>query len=104
MNQGNSAVLSSSFRYNGCPGGIYCANGREPGGCRALTADGFRRVVKCRLRRIRDAVLTVRAEDSTKKGQRHPKGAADSMPYTLLEEILRMKFDFPKPIREELEV
>jgi len=30
--------------------------------------DGFRRVVKCNLRRIRDAVLTVRAEDATKKG------------------------------------
>ncbi len=34
----------------------------------ALAADGFRRVVKCHLRRIRDAVLPVRAEDATKKG------------------------------------
>ncbi|MCK5379279.1 MAG: hypothetical protein KAJ78_07735 [Acidobacteria bacterium] len=41
---------------------------RRLGGCRALTAGGFRRVVKCHLRRIRDAVLTVRAEDATKKG------------------------------------
>jgi glycosyltransferase involved in cell wall biosynthesis len=41
---------------------------RRLGRCRALKADGFRRVVKCHLRRIRDAVLTVRAEDATKKG------------------------------------
>jgi len=34
----------------------------------ALAADGFRRVVKCHLRRIRDAVLPARAEHATKKG------------------------------------
>ena len=41
-----------------------------------MTADGFRRVVKCHLRRIRDAVLTVRAEDATKKGLYDTRKAA----------------------------
>ena len=50
--------------------------GRAIGGCRALTADGFRRVVKCHLRRIRDAVLTVRAENATKKGLYDTRKAA----------------------------
>ena len=33
-----------------------------------MTAGGFRRVAKCHLRRIRGVVLTVRAENATKKG------------------------------------
>ena len=46
------------------------------GVCRVLTAGGFRRVVKWHLRRIRDAVLTVRAEDATKKGLYDTRKAA----------------------------
>jgi len=38
------------------------------GVCRGWMADGFRRAVKCPSRRIRGAVLRVRAENPTKKG------------------------------------
>ena len=38
------------------------------GACRVFTAFGFRRVVKCHLRRIRGTVLPVRVEDATKIG------------------------------------
>ncbi len=42
----------------------------------ALTEDGFRRIVKCHLRRIRDDVLPLRAEDATKKSLYDTRKAA----------------------------